>query len=356
MTEGNKNIMSIEKIIDNELKHISYKEIEKYLIWMFLKTHSLDFSKNKLICEYLDDYNVGSHRNLAYIKINNIKELENYLELIIPKDDRKVNGAFFTPNYVVDFIINEVSPNKTDKCLDPSCGCGAFLIGLVEYFKNEYNKSIKKIIKENIYGSDILDYNVKRTKIILAIYGLLHNETIEETDFNIYHQDSLKAEWKNDFDIIVGNPPYVKFQDLSGENRNYLKKNWETVENGTFNLYFVFFELGCKLLSPKGKLGYITPNNYFTSLAGLSLRRYFLQKKCLNKIVDFRHKKVFDAQTYTAISFANTQSNDSILYDKIKNEQPCNEFLLSVNGSPNRLENYLGGCLRMAIPIYSSPE
>jgi hypothetical protein len=48
---------------------------------------------------------------------------------------------------------------------------------------------------------------------------------------------------------------------------------------------------------------------------------------------------VFNAQTYTAISFANKQSNESILYDKIRDEQSCNEFLISANGSPNSLKN-----------------
>jgi len=72
--------------------------------------------------------------------------------------------------------------------------------------------------------------------------------------------------------IVVGNPPYVKFQDLTDVNRIYLQKHWTTVEGGTFNLYFAFFELGYKLLKVNGKLGYITPNNYFTSLSGEALR------------------------------------------------------------------------------------
>ena len=84
--------------------------------------------------------------------------------------------------------------------------------------------------------------------------------------------------------------------------------------------------------------GYITPNNYFTSLAGLSLRQYFLQTKCLTRIVDFKHKKVFDAQTYTAITFASKKENDSVLFDKIKDNQTCQEFLMSVNGSLNYLK------------------
>ena len=166
-----------------------------------------------------------------------------------------------------------------------------------------------------------------------------NGENLTESDFNLFHQDSLKANWNQHFDNVVGNPPYVKFQDLSDENREYLTKNWTTVEGGTFNLYFAFFELGYKLLKPSGQLGYITPNNYFTSLAGKSLRKYFQNKKCVTRIVDFSHKKVFDAQTYTAITFLNKQKNESITYDRIKPDFTPEHFLKNANGSPNYLEN-----------------
>lgn len=334
--------MKMNKSIINELLNShEINLIEKHLIYSFLQNNDLQLSKSPIISELLADFITEPEIYLivSTLEIKDLKLLENYLELLIPKNDRKVNGAFFTPTYVVEFIIKETSPKINDKCLDPSCGCGAFLIGLVEYYQQTFKKSVKETIKENIYGSDILNYNVKRSKIILSLYGLLNNEIIEESDFNIYNQDSLKANWENEFEIIVGNPPYVKFQDLSDENRLYLINNWKSIENGTFNLYFAFFELGHKLLTKNGKLGYITPNNYFTSLAGLSLRQYFLQSKCVTRIVDFRHKKVFDAQTYTAITFVNKKSNDSILFDKIKDEQTCSDFLTSANGSPNYLKN-----------------
>ena len=334
--------MKMNKSIINELLNShEINLIEKHLIYSFLQNNDLELSKSPILSELLADFKTEPEIYLivSTLDIKDLKLLENYLELLIPKNDRKVNGAFFTPTYVVDFIIKETSPKINDKCLDPSCGCGAFLIGLVEYYQQTFKKSVKETIKENIYGSDILNYNVKRSKIILSLYGLLNNEIIEESDFNIYNQDSLKANWENEFEIIVGNPPYVKFQDLSDENRLYLINNWKSIENGTFNLYFAFFELGHKLLTKNGKLGYITPNNYFTSLAGLSLRQYFLQSKCVTRIVDFRHKKVFDAQTYTAITFVNKKSNESILFDKIKDEQTCSDFLISANGSPNYLKN-----------------
>lgn len=332
----------MKKSIINELLNSHEIDlIEKHLIYSFIQNNELESSKSTIVSELLADFKTEPEIYLlvSTLDIKDLKLLENYLELLIPKNDRKVNGAFFTPTYVVDFIIKETSPKINEKCLDPSCGCGAFLIGLVEYYQKTFKKSVKQTIKENIYGSDILNYNVKRSKIILSLYGLLNNEIIEESDFNIYNQDSLKAHWNNEFEIIVGNPPYVKFQDLSDENRLYLINNWKSIENGTFNLYFAFFELGHKLLTANGKLGYITPNNYFTSLSALSLRQYFLRNKCVTRIVDFRHKKVFDAQTYTAITFANKKDNESILFDKIKDEQSCSDFLISVNGSPNYLEN-----------------
>ena len=330
-----------KNVINELLNSHEINLIEKHLIYSFLQNNDLESSKSPIISELLADFKTEPKIYLlvSTLDIKDLKLLENYLELLIPKNDRKVNGAFFTPTYIVDFIIKETSPKNNDKCLDPSCGCGAFLIGLVEYYQKTLKKSVKETIKENIYGSDILNYNVKRSKIILSLFGLQNKEIIEESDFNIYNQDSLKANWKNKFEIIVGNPPYVKFQDLSDDTRLYLIENWKSIENGTFNLYFAFFELGHKLLTKDGKLGYITPNNYFTSLSALSLRQYFLQKKCVTRIVDFRHKKVFDAQTYTAITFANKKANNSILFDKIKDEQSCSDFLISANGSPNYLEN-----------------
>ncbi len=326
-------------IINDVLKTQDIEVIEKHLIYLFIQSKNLDFERSPIVKELLRNFEPQAdvYLKLSALEISSLKELENYLELLIPKTDRKVNGAFFTPTYIVDYIINEVGPKNEDKCLDPSCGCGSFLIGIAEYYQKNYGKPIKSIIRENIFGSDILDYNIHRSKTILSLLGLQNGEVIEESDFNLFIQDSLKANWADKFEIVVGNPPYVKYQDLSDENRKYLADKWKTIEYGTFNLYFAFFELGYKLLTPNGKLGYITPNNYFTSLAGLSLRQYFLKTKFLTRIVDFRHKKVFDAQTYTAITFASKNENDSVLFDKIGDNQTCQDFLQTANGSPNFL-------------------
>lgn len=332
----------INKSILNELVRAQdLTSLEQHLIYSYLTNHKINFSKSPILIDYFKGFkqNVKLYFDTSSFSISNIKELENYLELIIPISDRKFNGAFFTPDYIIDFIINEIQPKENDTNFDPSCGCGAFLVGLTDYYKRAFNKPIRQIIKENIFGCDILEYNIHRTKLILTIYALQHNEILQDCDFNLYHQDSLKAKWGQQFDNIVGNPPYVKFQDLSNESREYLFKHWTTVEGGTFNLYFAFFELGYKLLKPTGKLGYITPNNYFTSLAGEAIRKFFQQKKCVSRIIDFSHKKVFDAQTYTALTFLNKQENETIIFDRIQEGYRPEDFLQIANGSPNYIKD-----------------
>ncbi len=337
----NNSVMVKKSEINFLTSNYDITNLEKHLIYNFIEINSLDGSKSPILKKYYKSFEKDEQllKLVQKLDISTIKELENYLELLIPVEDRKFNGAFFTPTFVVDFIIKELSPSISDKNLDPSCGCGAFLIGLVDYYRNTFNKSVKSILKENVYGSDILEYNISRAKLLLTIYGLMNNEKIEDSDFNLFVQDSLRANWGYSFNNIVGNPPYVKFQDLSDENRLYLIDNFKSVESGTFNLYFAFFELGYKLLTENGKLGYITPNNYFTSLSGISLRKYFETNQCVYRIVDFSHKKVFDAQTYTAITFLNKQSNSSILFDRILSKQSPSDFLINANGSPNLYKN-----------------
>ncbi len=328
-------------ILNNLVLNQDITSLEKHLVYQYLNNKKLNITQSPILAEYFKGFEQNAKLlfDVSVLEIETIKDLENHLELIIPQTDRKLNGAFFTPRYIIDFIINEVKPKENDKNLDPSCGCGAFLIGLTEYYKNTFSKSVKSIVKENIYGSDILAYNIHRTKLLLTIYALQYDEILEECDFNLFNQDSLKADWNLSFDTVVGNPPYVKFQDLSDENRNYLAENWTTVEGGTFNLYFAFFELGYKLLKPTGRLGYITPNNYFTSLAGEAIRRFFQQKKCVTRIIDFTHKKVFEAQTYTALTFLNKQENDFITFDRIKDNYTPQDFLPIANGSLNYLKD-----------------
>ena len=261
---------------------------------------------------------------------NQIEEIVVDMELLMPAEDKKTNGAFFTPQYIVDYIIEQVAPDQEAKVADLSCGSGAFLLGIIRYYIKHYKKSIAEIVSENVYGADILEYNTRRSKLLICLYALVNNEIIDEKTINVITTDSLKHKWNIEFDAIVGNPPYVKFQDLDDATRKYLFDTYSTTKLGTYNLYFAFFELGLKVLKEEGKLGYITPNNYFTSLSGELLRSFFQINKSIYQIVDFDATKVFDVQTYTAITFLNKKENEFISYDRIDRNESPKDFLAQI--------------------------
>ena len=310
----------MEKIVINELiKKYDIVLIEKHLIYWYLENNELDLKKSLVLSKFMAGFKPSQEliSLISKIKKYDLKQLEKYLELLIPRQDRKVNGAFFTPTYVVEFIIKSISPQANEKCLDPSCGSGAFLVGLVEYFRKKYNKSVKEIIQKNIYGSDILEYNVRRAKIILSIYGLINNEIIEETDFNIFFQDSLQVKWSVKFDVIVGNPPYVKYQDLTDANRHELIKKWD--KNKIINAYLEAPRKGFNTELMGKDLHYWASTLLDLSRKGLN-NRDMLSKKGKNETLFLNHLKkvIFNKSTnadYMIDKFSNNENLEE-LYDQ----------------------------------------
>lgn len=324
------------------LNRFEITDIEKSLIIFFIKKNSIKATNSRLIRSVLTtqtNSNVAEINRLLNENYSgatfNIFELEKCFELLIPIKDRKINGAFFTPSFITNFISTQTIKNKNDKICDPSCGCGAFLIAAINTIRSYSRMKIIDIIEKKLFGVDALDYSTQRCKIILTLYALLHGEDQKEIAFKIYTRDSLKIDWRKEFrnaiptdgfDAIIGNPPYVRYQDLSENIREDLFKNWLTLKTGTYNLYFAFFELGLSLLKKAGRLGYITPNNYFTSLAGIHLREFLHFNRFIERIIDFNHLRVFDAQTYTCITFLTKTEKDCFFFERINTKERLNDL------------------------------
>lgn len=312
-------------------------EVERHLVWHYVTANELSYDGNDFLTDYFHGFTPQALllSQIEALGHTDIGDIAVDMELLIPQEDKRVNGAFFTPTYIVDYIIRQISPKENARVADLSCGSGAFLLGIVRYYRERYGKSAAACIRENVFGADILAYNIKRSKVLLALCALRDGESVVEEDFNLVCCDSLKHKWKTCFDAIVGNPPYVKFQDMDDTTRTFLMQQFKTTTHGTYNLYFAFFELGLQLLSTEGQLGYITPNNYFTSLSGETLRSFFQGNQSIFRIVDFGSTKVFNVQTYTAVTFLNTQHNESIAYSRIVHGDRPQDYLSTAEFTPN---------------------
>lgn len=104
------------------------------------------------------------------------------------------------------------------------------------------------------------------------------------------------------FDVVVGNPPYIRQEELAPAFKQHLKGHYTTAA-GTADLYVYFYELGLNLLAPGGEMSFITNNKWLRAGYGQALRRYLLAPdRQLLELLDFGDLPVFpEATTYPNI-------------------------------------------------------
>ena len=134
------------------------------------------------------------------------------------------------------------------------------------------------------------------------------------------------------FDIVIGNPPYVRHEELA-EYKPQFKKLYECA-SGTADLYVYFYERSMQLLKPQGALSFITSNKWYRAGYGKALRTYLRSHARLLSIINFGDTDVFDALAYPTIVIARKRDMplnpppdaDEVLALNWSKEQPVEQF------------------------------
>ena len=120
------------------------------------------------------------------------------------------------------------------------------------------------------------------------------------------HADFFDPEWmfgfQQGFDIVIGNPPYVKGGSITKE-KPALKPHYECYA-GNADLFVYFYERSFQLLKPGGCLSFITSDKWFRGAYGEALRIYMATKTEVRQIIDFDSADIFDALAYPTIVVA----------------------------------------------------
>ena len=266
--------------------------INSLFVSSFIKHHKLSISDHSYLSCYSKAGSVVVDNFLKILSETwklNLEDLVRLFEFVISPSDRIITGAVYTPQSVRYTIIEQCLGGYTSEQLqrirvcDIACGCGGFLMDVAEYIHKKTGKSFKDIFCDNIYGIDIQDYSIERTKILLSLLVLMYGED-DKLDFNIIKADTLdfhSNEWNksfSSFDVIVGNPPYVCSRNVSEETKAKMLR-YEVSRSGHPDLYIPFFQIADEMLNDNGKLGYITMNSFFRTLNGRKLRQYFSSRK-----------------------------------------------------------------------------
>lgn len=329
------------------LKHIPSKysnlQIEASLILAFLRQNQLDCINHS---QFLDDILCHAESEVCEIITRvsagnlSLKLLENVFEALVDDCEKRENGVVFTPCYIVEYILENTLNEQLAEdsvIIDPACGSGAFLVLAAEKLSLRLNKSVAETVSQNIFGIDLSEDNVRRTKELLTLLVLSYGESADSLCFNIKVADSLKENWfelfgKKTFHFVIGNPPYVNTHDMSKDTISYLKKNYRTTQKGTFNIFYAFIEQSMKFLSPNGMLGFIIPNNYLTITAAEDLRKYLVENKYLSKIIDFGENMIFaPVRTYNSLLFLKACGSENLMYATIKKSSDVKGALNNAN-------------------------
>lgn len=214
-------------------------------------------------------------------------------------DDCKKKCQIFTPENNVKEMLNWVGYKEKlygKKIIEPSCGQGNILIEVVERYivdclNNNYSKEdIKKGLSQDIYA---IEYDLKHyNKCIDNINQILKKYNIDEVNWKVYCEDSLKFNLSVKFDYVVGNPPYISYKMLDEKTRKYVKENFKTCTRGKFDYCYPFIEKGVELLKKGGKIAFLIPGSIFKNVFSSKLREYL--KEDITDIYDYATKKLFN--------------------------------------------------------------
>jgi SAM-dependent methyltransferase len=149
-----------------------------------------------------------------------------------------------TVDTMIDLLFQGRSPKPDDTILDPGCGTGEFIDGIIRWCQH------RGLALPRITG---IELDPRHIPELHAKYDHLESVRVEHADFLTDAQTM--------FDFIVGNPPYVPITSLSEAEKAQYRARFFTAR-GRFDLYMLFFQQALRSLSEGGRLILITPEKY----------------------------------------------------------------------------------------------
>ena len=257
---------------------------------------------------------------------------------------------------------------------DPACGSGAFLNQALDFLIEEHqyidelqaklfgdalvmSDMENSILENNLFGVDLNEESVEIAKLSLWLRTAQPNRKLNDLNGNLKCGNSLiddeavagdkafnwqqafpKVFEKGGFDVIIGNPPYVRVQNLNHNEIDYFKSNKITAFKRV-DISTLFFELSSTILKQFGILGFITSNQFQTAEYGNEIRKFIKTQFRIKEIIDFGDLPVFEgALTYVSIYCFENNFPQEFKYRKILSLNENINIGQYLNIGLNRLE------------------
>lgn len=218
----------------------------------------------------------------------------------------EVHGVVLTKPHIVELIL-DLAGYTTDRdlssmaLLEPACGHGAFLIPAVDRLLESAIRFGRppSSLEQAILAFDIEPEHVVQTKA--ALRTVLQRHKVGETDISklvetwVREEDFLLAPINRNLDVVVGNPPYIRIEQLSEALQAEYRRRYISIFDRA-DIYVAFIERGLRLLSPQGVLSFICADRWVSNKYGAPLRELVSAKYRLLAYIDMHKASPFESE------------------------------------------------------------
>lgn len=225
------------------------------------------------------------------------------------------HGEVFTRRWVVDAILDMVGYTADEdlavkRLVEPACGTGAFLSAVVERLSASCRAHGRELLDaiDAIEAFDLVEANVERSREVVA--GVLRAQGWGSAEIGkaiaswVVQGDFLLKDTRAETaDFVVGNPPYIRLEDVPDERMDAYRRSCSAM-GGRADIYVGFFELGMRRLKPEGRLGFICADRWMRNQYGRGLRNLVTQRYSMDLVVTMHDVDAFEERVsaYPAIT------------------------------------------------------
>jgi adenine-specific DNA methylase len=284
------------------ISSVSVKEVQRLFGLAFKKT-GLNAFRESLLDDVIHNFDGKLSKELGDIAdgvetvgANRADLIGRVYEDIIPGEERRKLGEYYTPRDIAEFMTRWAIRRKKDLVLDPACGSGTFLVESFYRLTELGCKPAEAI--ESLHGIDINPLAGLMSTVNLVARVASSRPEIRIADFLLFSSKQFKR-----FQSIVCNPPYSRHHELSQQYKEQIARQMD-LESGRrisrlSSIYVHFFIHAASYLEEGGRMAFITPSEILDVDYAVELKQFILNHFTLRAVVIYPEQDLIFPGTLT---------------------------------------------------------